>query len=64
MRNWNNATEVLTRWQKAGDVTNIPRPVFGDNISNGSGIVISENVQKGDFIKVGILLLVILYQKQ
>jgi len=51
MRVWNNATEVLTRWQKAGDVTNIPRPVFGDNISNGSGVVISENVEKGDFIK-------------
>ncbi|TAH02904.1 MAG: TonB-dependent receptor [Sphingobacteriales bacterium] len=50
-RNWNNMTEVMTRWQKTGDVTNIPRVVFGDNISNGSGIVISENVEKGDFIK-------------
>lgn len=49
-RNWNNAKEVLTRWTKPGDITNIPRPVFGDNISNG-GIVISENVEKGDFIK-------------
>jgi hypothetical protein len=51
-RNWNNSTEVLTRWTKAGDVTNIPRYVFGDNISNGSGLVISENVEKGDFVKV------------
>ncbi|MCX8020738.1 MAG: TonB-dependent receptor, partial [Chitinophagaceae bacterium] len=50
-RSWNNAKEVLNRWQKPGDVTNIPRVVFGDNISNGSGIVISENVEKGDFIK-------------
>jgi TonB-linked SusC/RagA family outer membrane protein len=50
-RNWNNSTEVLNRWQKAGDVTSIPRLVFGDNISNGSGLVISENVEKGDFIK-------------
>jgi hypothetical protein len=43
--------EMLTRWQKPGDVTSIPRVVFGDNISNGSGIVISENVEKGDFLK-------------
>jgi TonB-linked SusC/RagA family outer membrane protein len=50
-RNWNNSTETLSRWQKQGDVTNIPRIVFGDNLSNGSGIVISENVEKGDFLK-------------
>ncbi len=50
-RNWNNSTETLTRWQKPGDVTNIPKLVFGDNLSNGSGIVISENVEKGDFLK-------------
>ncbi|WP_207491474.1 SusC/RagA family TonB-linked outer membrane protein [Aridibaculum aurantiacum] len=52
MRNWNNAAEVMNRWTKAGDQTNIPRYVFGDNISNGSGIVISENVEKGDFLKI------------
>ncbi len=52
MRSWNNSKEALTRWQKAGDETNIPRIVFGDNISNGSGIVISENVEKGDFLKL------------
>lgn len=52
MRSWNNGEEMLTRWQKAGDVTNIPRAVFGDNISNGSGVVISENIEKGDFIKM------------
>ena len=50
-RNWNNSVEALTRWQKPGDITNIPKPVFGDNLSNGSGIVISENVEKGDFLK-------------
>jgi len=52
MRSWNNSKEALTRWQKAGDITNIPRIVFGDNISNGSGVVISENVEKGDFLKL------------
>jgi TonB-dependent starch-binding outer membrane protein SusC len=50
-RAWNNSTEVLDRWQKPGDVTDIPKIVFGDNISNGSGLVITENIEKGDFIK-------------
>jgi len=52
MRSWNNTTEMLTRWTKAGEVTNIPRLVFGDNISNGSGVVISENIERGDFLKL------------
>ena len=51
-RSWNNSKEVLNRWQRPGDVTNIPRVVFGDNISNGSGVVISENIEKGDFLKL------------
>jgi TonB-dependent starch-binding outer membrane protein SusC len=50
-RNWNNSVETLNRWTKPGDVTNIPKLVFGDNLSNGSGLVISENVEKGDFLK-------------
>jgi TonB-linked SusC/RagA family outer membrane protein len=50
-RVWNNSTEVMTRWQKPGDVTNIPRVVWTDNVSNGSAVVMSENVEKGDFIK-------------
>lgn len=51
-RSWNNTTDVLRRWQRAGDQTDIPRVVFGDNISNGSGVVISENVERGDFLKL------------
>ena len=50
-RNWNNAKDNLTRWTKPGDITEWPRVVFGDNISNGSGLVLSHNVEKGDFIK-------------
>ncbi|MGQ0737853.1 MAG: SusC/RagA family TonB-linked outer membrane protein [Bacteroidota bacterium] len=57
MRSWNNMKEMLNRWQKPGDITNIPRVVFGDNISNGSGVVMSENVEKGDFLKARNLLL-------
>lgn len=52
MRVWNNQTDVLNRWQKAGDVTDIPRVVWTDNVSNGSAIQISENVEKGDFVRI------------
>jgi hypothetical protein len=58
MRSWNNMKEMLNRWQKPGDITNIPRVVFGDNISNGSGVVMSENVEKGNFMKARNITLV------
>jgi hypothetical protein len=51
-RFWNNSTDVLRRWQKAGDNTDIPRPVFGDNISNGSSFPLDINVFKADFVKL------------
>lgn len=51
MRSWNNAKVMLERWQKPGDNTSVARVVFGDNISGGSGVVISENVEDGDFLK-------------
>ncbi len=51
-RFWNSNVEVLNRWQKPGDITNIPRLVYADNTSNGSAYPISENVQKGDFLKL------------
>lgn len=51
-RFWNNEVGVLNRWQKAGDVTEFPRPVFGDNVSNGSSFPLDINVFKGDFIKL------------
>jgi TonB-linked SusC/RagA family outer membrane protein len=51
-RNWNNAKDALERWTKPGDDAKWPRVVFGDNISNGSSFPISNNVEKGDFIKV------------
>lgn len=50
---WNNSVEVYeTAWRNPGDVTNIPLPVYGDNISNGSSFPISENVVRGDYVKV------------
>ncbi|GAB4039162.1 TonB-dependent receptor [Spirosoma gilvum] len=50
-RPWNNHTDMLNRWQKVGDVTNIPRPVLNDNVSNGSANPISENVENGNFLR-------------
>jgi hypothetical protein len=50
-RNWNNSKDALNRWTKPGDNAEWPRVVFGDNVSNGSSMVISNNVEKGDFIK-------------
>jgi len=50
---WNNSVEVYeTAWRNPGDITNIPKPVWGDNISNGSSFPISENIEKGDYLKV------------
>ena len=50
---WNNSVEVYeTAWEKAGDVTNIPKPIMNDNISNGSSFPISENIERGDYVKV------------
>lgn len=51
-RFWNNSTEVLERWTTEGQVTDIPRLVYGDVISNGSSWPISENVEKADFLKL------------
>jgi TonB-linked SusC/RagA family outer membrane protein len=51
-RFWNNEVAVLNRWQKAGDITEIPKPIFGDNVSNGSSFPLDINVFRGDFVKL------------
>ncbi len=56
-RFWNNSTDILRKWKKPGDVTDIPKAVFGDNISNGSSFPLDINVFKGDFIKLRTLSL-------
>ncbi|MBL7727467.1 MAG: SusC/RagA family TonB-linked outer membrane protein, partial [Dinghuibacter sp.] len=50
-RYWNNLTEAKNRWQKPGDVTDIPRLMYNDNISNGSAAPIDANLFTGNFIK-------------
>ncbi len=52
-RFYNNATEALNRWTSAGQVTDIPRLVYNDVISNGStGFSISDNAEKADFLRL------------
>jgi TonB-linked SusC/RagA family outer membrane protein len=51
-RIWNNHTDVLNYWTEDNRNTDIPRPVFGDNISNGSAFAIDANVEKGDFLRM------------
>ncbi|GAB2671044.1 TonB-dependent receptor [Flavihumibacter cheonanensis] len=56
-RFWNNSTDVLRAWTKSGDVTDMPKSYFGDNVSNGSAFPLDINVFKGDFIKLRTLTL-------
>ena len=50
---WNNSLEVYeTAWKQPGDVTNIPKPIWNDNVSNGSSFPITENIEKGDYLKI------------
>jgi len=54
-RFWNNSTDMLTgsAWLKAGDAgKRWAKPVFNDNVSNGSAMPIDVNVFKGDFVKL------------
>lgn len=51
-RFWNNHRDVLTAWKKPGDVTTVPKPMYGDNVSNGSALPMSYNAFKGDFVKI------------
>jgi TonB-linked SusC/RagA family outer membrane protein len=51
-RFWNNHRDVLGAWSKPGDVATVPKPMYGDNVSNGSALPMSYNAFKGDFVKV------------
>ncbi|MDA3614058.1 SusC/RagA family TonB-linked outer membrane protein [Polluticaenibacter yanchengensis] len=50
-RVWNNSTEILGAWSPQNKNSKIPRPIYTDNISNGSAFLISDNVEKGDFLR-------------
>ena len=51
---WNNSAEVgTTYWKNPGDITDIAKPFWGDNISNGhNSLPQSSLMEKGDYLKV------------
>ncbi|WP_088844504.1 SusC/RagA family TonB-linked outer membrane protein [Hymenobacter gelipurpurascens] len=51
-RFWNNDVDILERWTEANTDAKWPRVVYGDNVSNGSALVMSSNVEKGDFARL------------
>ncbi|AHJ96193.1 SusC/RagA family TonB-linked outer membrane protein [Hymenobacter swuensis] len=51
-RFWNNATDIKDRWTETNRNAEWPRVVYGDNVSNGSALVMSSNVEKGDFARL------------
>ncbi|HJT73976.1 MAG TPA: TonB-dependent receptor [Chitinophaga sp.] len=56
-RFYNNHTGILNRWTTAGQKTDVPRVVYNDVISNGTSYPISDNVEKGDFLRLQNVLL-------
>lgn len=49
---FNSSTEILNRWTTPGQITNVPRLVNGDRISFGGSVPISDQVEKGDFLRL------------
>lgn len=49
----NNGREILQRWQKPGDVTNVPRMWWGRSaIVNQNGLAVERFIENGDFIRL------------
>jgi hypothetical protein len=51
-RYFNNGTFMKNRWTKPGQVTDIPKLIYGDNVSTGFGITNSSNVEDGTYAKL------------
>lgn len=51
-RYFNNGTFVLDRWTAPGQVTDIPKLIYGDNVSTGFSITNSDCVEDGSFVKL------------
>ncbi|RSK32453.1 SusC/RagA family TonB-linked outer membrane protein [Hymenobacter metallilatus] len=51
-RFWNNEVDIKDRWTPESPNAKWPRVVYGDNVSNGSALVMSSNVEKGDFARL------------
>lgn len=51
-RYFNNGTFILDRWTEPGQITDVPKVVWGDSFSNGFSSSISSNVEDGSFAKL------------
>jgi TonB-linked SusC/RagA family outer membrane protein len=51
-RFWNNAADIKDRWTPTNHNVQYPAVVYGDNVSNGSALVMSSNIEKGDFVRL------------
>jgi TonB-linked SusC/RagA family outer membrane protein len=51
-RFFNNQTDVLRRWTKPGDITDVPKLVYGDQYASGSTLPHSANVEDGSYMKL------------
>ncbi|GAB3312660.1 SusC/RagA family TonB-linked outer membrane protein [Hymenobacter humi] len=51
-RFWNNEVDIMDRWTETNTNAKWPRVVYTDNVSNGSALVMSSNVEKGDFARL------------
>ncbi len=51
-RIWNNSVDVLNSWTPTNTTSDIPKAIYSDNVSNGSSFAITENIEKGDFLRL------------
>ncbi|MFT4031777.1 MAG: TonB-dependent receptor [Siphonobacter sp.] len=51
-RYFNNSRKVLNRWTTPGQITDVPRLVYGDNFASANIPNISAYVEKGDFVRL------------
>src|SRR5690606_33402177 len=51
-RYFNNGTFIKGRWTERGQVTDIPKLVWGDSFSSGFSTTISSNVEDGSYAKL------------
>lgn len=51
-RYFNNGTFALDRWTTPGQITDIPKAYFSDNVSTGFSITNSAMVEDGSFVKL------------
>jgi len=56
----NNFADIMNRWQKSGDVTNVPKVWLGDNTANNAS---TRWLEKGDFIRFRTITLAYNFQK-